>query len=150
MATTPNPPPSGPASLSRFLFRLLPEFSLGSPGPGSTSWTWMGIRHRCSTMWTAPCLSTPAPTSPRMTTGWSGTQTASTFRTGEAPSAAGAMHRWVGMRGAPPRDHGHLFVGQALSQARKRHGLLLFEQIILFICLFLAVLGLCCCAQAFP
>ena len=111
MATTLHPPPSGPASLSWFLFRLLPEFSLGSLGPGSTSWTWTGIRHRCSMMWTAPCPSTPAPTSPRMTTGWSGTQTASTSQTGEAPSAAGAMHRWVGMWGAPPRGHCHLLVG---------------------------------------
>ena len=32
------------------------------------------------------------------------------------------------MRGAPPRDHGHLLVGQALSQARKRHRLVLFEK----------------------
>lgn len=54
----------------------------------------MGTRHLCSTMWMAPCPSTLAPTSLRMTTGWFGTQTASTSQTGEGPSAAGAMHRW--------------------------------------------------------
>lgn len=86
--------PSGPVLFSWALFRLLPECSSESLGPGSTSWTWTGTRHLCSTMWMALCPSTLAPTSLRMTTGWFGTQTASTSLTGEGPSAAGAMHRW--------------------------------------------------------
>lgn len=86
----------GPASLPWALFRLLPECSSESPGPGSTSWTWMEIRRRCSTTSTALCPSTRGPTSPRTTTGWSGTRTASTSPTGEGPSAAGTMHRWGG------------------------------------------------------
>lgn len=94
------PVPPGPASLPWALFRLLPECSSESPGPGSTSWTWTEIRRRCSTTSTALCPSTRAPTSPRTTTGWSGTRTASTSPTGEGPSAAGATHRWGG-RGAP-------------------------------------------------
>lgn len=43
---------------------------------------------------------TPAPTSPRTTLAGPAPRLHQRLRTGEAPSAAGAMHRWVGMRGA--------------------------------------------------
>ena len=110
------PSPSGPASHSWALFRLLPECSSESLGLGSTSWIWTGTRRQCSMTWTAPCPSTLGPTSPRTTTGWSGTQTASTFRTGEAPSAAGAMHRW-GCRAHLLSVPSHPLTGQALSES---------------------------------
>ena len=100
MSGLQSPFTSGPASLPGALFRLLPECSSESRGPGSTSWTWMGIRRPCSMMSTALCPSTRGPTSPRTTTGWSGTRTASTSPTGEGPSAAGATHRW-GSKGTP-------------------------------------------------
>lgn len=86
--------PSGSALFSWALFRLLPECSSESLGPGSTSWTWMGTRHLCSMIWMALCRSTLAPISLRTTIGWFDTRTASTYQTGEGPSAVGAMHRW--------------------------------------------------------
>lgn len=103
--------PSGSALFSWALFRLLPECSSESPGPGSTSWTWMGTRHLCSMIWTALCRSTLAPISLRTTIGWFDTQTASTSQTGEGPSAAGAMHRW----GCHPKP-----LASSLTQSRDK------------------------------
>lgn len=53
------PSPSGPASHSWAVFRLLPECSSESLGLGSTSWIWTGTRRRCSMTWMAPCPSIP-------------------------------------------------------------------------------------------